>query len=335
MKKFLSTFLAVVMIFPFVIPVFATEYKTSNSQDITFGDSELSLAQKYNSMKNISVELKTNAGLIQHEIKFPTIVQLSETNSSDDLDSLVEVQGQENIQVIKSYINELNLSNQEKEAYIKHIDTVSTDGYVDSYTIYTPSANSSGHTFYGLYYGMAFYQRNGADISINYKRETESNVTTLNKWVHSAMDLVLLMEEFSSISVAVTAFNIGQRMLDSNYSARSGDYSEFYVRSVSRMREIGIIDDWGDFRTVLVDYKVDLYPYSIYYFSDPSIMNASAAVTDHISQKRTMYTDHYLDGQYILQAAYEQYTQKPDIILYMDGVSISENMFEWMWKERS
>lgn len=45
----------------------------------------------------------------------------------------------------------------------------------------------------------------------------------------------------------------------------------------------------------------------------------------------TVYSNYYLNRNYNLQAAYEQYTQRPDIILYMEGPQISNSMFMWEW----
>lgn len=326
MKRFIS----IACIISILLSCLMTSTLAMDDSKLTNNTDELILVQKYNSLDDIKVELKKEYGCISHNIQFLSIEQIMES-TTDNVDALIAKQGQKNIQILKEYINELNLDEQEKDRYIKQLETVAEDGYVEGYKIYT-SANSSDYTYYGQYSNMKFYQRRASDISLNYKKETERNVSVLNKWISSLTDLVLTIEKLTPISMSVTALGIGQRMMNDNYSAKSGDYTEYYVRTVSRMREIGVVDEFGDFRAILVDYQVDMYPYSIYHFSDPSIYNCSATVSEYVNDWRTIYTDHYNDKNYIMKAAYEQYTQRPSIILYMTGAKIDSSMFKWEWK---
>ena len=145
------------------------------------------------------------------------------------------------------------------------------------------------------------------------------------------MDLVLTIEKFSPISMAVTVLNIGNKMFKDNYTAKPGDYNEYYVRTVRRIREIGVLDA-GAFRPVLVDSKVDMYPYSIYHFGDPSIYHRSAALTEYFDDWETIYSQYYKNKSYNLKAAYNQYIKRPDIILYMEGIRLENRMFKWELK---
>ena len=333
MKKIISMVLVLATAFTMVVPASAE----TNEKDGRIRD-EFVFASNFSAQKNVDIELSEDSGIIIHEIKLPSISNImdgvTEVNGAGgyDVDRIIEEQGNRNVQIIKDYISGLNLTEQEKNIQFREIDEVGSDGYVDGYKIYTTAANTTDYTYYGAYSGMQFYQRPSSDISVNYKKETERNISNLNKWISMTADIVLTIEEMTPISMAVTVLNIGKRMFDDNYTARSGDYTEYYVRTVRRIREIGIIDAWGDFRTVMVDNKVDMYPYSIFYFADPSIYNCSAAVTEYMDEWRTVYSQYYNNRSYNLQAAYEQYTERPDIILYMQGAVVNSSMFTWELK---
>lgn len=329
MKKFLSSILCLIMVFSMSTPAFA-----ANNQSSEYGDAEIALARQFNAMEDISVELQMESGFTVHKISFPTISELIENTRTERVgnsDDLIATQNRKNIQVLKEYIEGLNLTDQDKQVHIRSIDEFVGDGYLDGYKIYTKSSRST-HTFYGTYSGTTFYERPSSEISVNYKKETERNLSNLNKWIATVKDLVLTIEDLTPISMAITVLDIGARMFSDNYSAKTGDYCEYYVRTVRRVREIGLIDAWGDFRPVLVDNKVDMYPYSVYHFADPSIYNRSAAVTEYMNDWRTLYSEYYNNKSYNMQAAYNQYTQRPDIILYMQGVLISSSMFKWELK---
>lgn len=333
MKRLVSLICTLAILLSVVVPVSA-----DNSQ-ITAYDSEIALAKQFDSMENVSVELQKTSDYTVHKINFPSIPQLTETTNShikasDDMDSIVATQCQENVQVLKKYISSLNLTDQEKSIHIRSIEeaVANNDGYVDEYKIYTPSKRASNYEKYGTYSGMTFYQQPSSEISLNYKKMAERNTSILNNWISMAKDLVLTCESFQPISMMITVLSMGQRMHSDNYSARSGDYTEYYVRTVQRLRNIGIIDPFGDFRIVMVDSKTDVYPYSIYYFADPSIYNTSASVSEYVNDWRTIYSQYYNNTSYNLQAAYKQYTQKPDLILYMQGPNINSTMFKWEWK---
>lgn len=333
MKKIISMVLVLAIVFTMVVSVSAE----TNEND-GHNRAEFVFASNFSAQKSVDIELSEESGVIIHEIKFPSISNImngvTEVNGAeeDNVDRIIAEQGSRNVQIIKDYISGLNLTEQEKNIKFREIDEVGADGYVDGYKIYTTAANTTDYTYYGVYSGMQFYQRPSSDISVNYKKETERNISNLNKWISMAADIVLTIEELAPISMAVTVLNIGKRMFDDNYTARSGDYTEYYVRTVRRFRAIGIIDVWGDFRAVMEDSKVDMYPYSIYYFADPSIYKCSAAVTEYMNEWRTIYSQYYNNRSYNLQAAYEQYTERPDIILYMQGVRVSSSMFTWELK---
>lgn len=333
MKKLISLFLvSTIMVFTMLTPVSAV----SKNNNGTWNENGNEIVNDYSAIEKLNVEIKEELGFTVHEIKLPTISQIvdetAEIMSTDALDRYIAKQGDENVQTIKQYICTLDLSEQEKAIQLKEIDEVIADGYVDGYKIYIASANNVDYTYYGVYSGMSFYQRPSSEISVNYKKETERNLSKLNKWISMAVDLVLSIDECAPLSLAITAFKVGDVMYGDNYKARSGDYTEYYVRTVRRVREIGIINDWNDFRTVMADNKVDMYPYSIYHFADPSIYNCSATVTEYIEEWRTVYSKYYNNYSYNLKAAYEQYTQRPDLILYMEGAKVDSSMFVWEWK---
>lgn len=307
-----------------ITPVFA-----ANTKGVEYNNAEIALAGQYNAMENVSVELQKESGSTVHKISFPTISELVESNPRTvgeiSIDNIIAAQSRKNTQVLKEYINGLNLSDQQKGLQLRIIEESVADGYLEGYKVYT----SSTHTFYGTYSGKTFYQRPGSEISINYKKETERNLANLNNWLSTAKDLVLTIEKLSPISMAVTVLDIGSRMVSDNYSAKSGDYSEYYVRTVRRQREIGIIDAWGDFKTVVAGDKVDLYPYSIYHFADPKIYNRSAAVTEYMNDWRTLYAQQYNDTSAILKLAYDQITQRPGIVYILQGPAVSSSIFKW------
>ncbi|HBC96924.1 MAG TPA: hypothetical protein DC034_09055 [Clostridium sp.] len=330
-KKLMSLIYTCAILTSVITPVFA-----ANTQGVEYNNAEIALAGQYNAMENVSVELQKESGFTVHKISFPIISELVESNPRTEgeisTDNIIAAQSRKNTQVLKEYINGLNLSDQEKELQLRIIEESVADGYLEGYKAYIPSASSSTHTFYGTYSGKTFYQRPASEISINYKRETERNLANLNSWLSTAKDLVLSIEKLSSISMAVTVLDIGSRMVRDNYSAKSGDYSEYYVRTVRRTREIGIIDAWGDFKTVVAGDKVDLYPYSIYHFADPKIYNRSAAVTEYMNDWRTLYAQQYNDTSAILKLAYDQHIQRPGIVYILQGPAVSSSIFKWELK---
>lgn len=326
MKKLVSVLMSIITLFTLSIPAIAAEPVVENQE-----------IKKYEAKAPVNVITKYEEGVMVHEISFPTISELMEAKSyatdEENYDSLISAQGKENIQVAKEYINSLDISSKEKAMHIKSLEESVGDGYLDGYKIYTAdAATTSDYSYYGTYSNKIFYQRTASEISINYKKETERNLSRLNSWLSTAKDLVLTIEDFAPISMAVTVLDIGQRMVSDNYSARSGDYNEYYVRTVRRLREIGPLNDWGAFHAILVDNKVDMYPYSIYYFGDPAVYGRSAAVTEHMDEWRTVYSEYYNDRSYNLQAAYEQYEARPDIVLYMQGAAVDSSMFLWELK---
>lgn len=334
MKKIISMVLALATAFTMVVPASAE----TNENDDYIRD-EFAFASNFSAQEGVDIELSEESGVIIHEIKLPSISNIvnnvTEVNGAeeDDVDRIITEQGNRNVQIIKNYISGLNLTEQEKNIQCREIDEAGADGYVDGYKIYTTVASSTDYTYYGTYSGMRFYQRPSSDISVNYKKETERNISNLNKWISMTADIVLTIEEMAPISMAVTVLSIGKKMFSDNYTARSGDYTEYYVRTVRRIREIGILDaDSGGFQTVMVDNKVDMYPYSVFHFADPSIYNCSAAVTEYMDDWRTVYSQYYNNKSYNLKAAYEQRTERPDIILYMQGVVVNSKMFTWELK---
>lgn len=325
MKKLVSILLSVITLFTLSVPVFAADPVI-----------ETQGGKQYEPLVT-NVTTKCDKGVIVHEISFPTISELMDANryvaDKEDYDSLISAQGKENLRVAKDYVNSLDISSKEKAMHIKSLEDSVGDGYLDGYRIYTTTEMTrSDQTYYGTYSNKIFYQRPSSDISVNYKKETERNQAKLNSWLSTAKDLVLTIEDFAPIAMAVTVLDIGQRMVSDNYSAKSGDYCEYYVRTVRRLREIGPLNDWGAFHPILVDNKVDMYPYSVYHFGDPGVYGRSAAVTEYMDEWRTVYSEYYNNRSYNLQAAYEQYEARPDIVLYMQGAAVDSSMFLWELK---
>ena len=174
MKKVISMLLVISIMFSMVTTSLATTSPASccENQANVDNNAEIALANRFTNMDNVSVKLEVKSGYIAHEVSFPTIAQLVQTTEVESIDSTIAAQGRENVQLLKEYISELNLTNQEKNSQIRLIEESVSDGYVDGYTIYTTNASNAAHTFYGTYSGRSFYERQSSNITVNFKKET-------------------------------------------------------------------------------------------------------------------------------------------------------------------
>lgn len=322
------------MIQPLLVSVIAADSNNHTVSPDKILSEDLALAEKFNSERGVNISIALESGMVVHNIKFPTILEISQCKDSlyGDMAYSVEKQGADNIQVLRDYINSLDLSAAEKQKHINYIEEAATDGYVESYVLYDTTGTRAAYTHYGTYSGTDFYQMTSGIVSVNHKKETKRTLNTLNKWLSTSIDIVLTIEKFTPVSMGVTLLNIGSRLIRDNYTAKSGDYAEYYVREVRRNREIGIINQWNDFQTVLVDAKANLYPYMVYHFADPAIYGTASTSYDYPSDNLELYSQYYNNKSFTLSSAYNQYTQRPDIILYLNGITITSSMFRWEWK---
>lgn len=163
-KKLMSLICTCAILTSVITPVFA-----ANTQGVEYNNAEIALAGQYNAMENVSVELQKESGFTVHKISFPTISELVESNPRTEgeisTDNIIAAQSRKNTQVLKEYINGLNLSDQEKELQLRIIEESAADGYFEGYKAYTPSVSRSTHTVYGTYSGRTILYMQGPAVN--------------------------------------------------------------------------------------------------------------------------------------------------------------------------
>ncbi|MGN9165749.1 hypothetical protein ACTNDY_10795 [Tissierellaceae bacterium HCP3S3_D8] len=120
-------------------------------------------------MENVIVELQNESGFTVHKISFSRISELVESNSCTvgaiSTDDIIAAQSRKNTQMLKEYINGLNLSDQEKDIQLRNIEESTADSYLEGYKVYTPSASRSTHTVYVTYSGRTILYMQGPAVN--------------------------------------------------------------------------------------------------------------------------------------------------------------------------
>lgn len=330
MKKLISFLTCISIIFSMCMPIFAANKEETELTEIV-GTADFNGAKVTISKTNDSYA---------HYIQFPTVQQLSVSNrgATQSFDMMIDEKAKTNIEIVSEYINEMNLSAEEKTGYLRQIQEIPTGGYLDSCTIYVADRNAEARarTYYGTYKGKAFYTEPYMELSVNLRQTTTRNLNTLNAWIQGSVDLVMAVAEVApEISVAFAFFNLTGTLMSNGYESRAGDYAEYYARCKKHIRNIVTYDSEGyvgtDYCTVIQDALANIYPYVVYH-CDPEYAGVSAVVYENPSDRLVKYSDYYNNSDYNLQRGYERYYSAPDVPLLLSSMSLSDTDITWSWK---
>ena len=335
MKKLISIVVCLSIALSLAMPIFAVDSQlvikehTGLTENIGLAD-----------FKDIKVTITETNGLSTHSIQFPTVQELSASNNNTlrSFDDVLSKNAERNRLIILEYVERLNLGAEAKAGYLKQIQEIPADGYLDSCTLYVPdeTASSRAITYYGAYNGKVFYTEPYMEFSVNYKQTTERNLNTLNAWIQGSVDLILAVVSVpTEVSVAFAFMNLADRLLSNGYESKAGDYAEFYARCNTHVRSIITYDSEGyvgtDYCTVIQDAMMKIYPYVVYH-CNPEYAGVSAVVYEDTADRLELYSEYYHNTDYNLRTGYNRYYSVPDVPLLLSNVSISNADISWSWE---
>lgn len=309
MKRILSLILALTMCTTLCIPAFAANEPT--------------------------VSLEATDALTKYTLTMPIDAQKDSSN--------FETLAAENLEKAVSYIESLPFTDSKKEQYIRRITEEAANGVLEGIVIYDYDSKASrgsedDYAYYGTYGGRTFYTRPYMDLIIEYKKETQRNLSVLGAWFSLALDLICEIKNTNTtaqvVNISFNALDYANTLLQSGYTPQVGEYAEYYIKTIKNVRDIVTLDDMNyvgtPYCTLIQDAKMTLYPYVIYH-GNTQVSGHSAIVYENPADRITLYSQYYNSPNYNLQQAYNRYNTYPGSPLLWTAVAFTDENVTWSW----